>query len=194
MTRTFRSPADSYICRANGLACRRAGSGRNRRPDPPASKWTRLAPRRRSCIPICPNAGRSRPARWGILYPEWIPGEHEPSSPIIDMAGLKLMANGTPDSLAARPDRHVRAASRSPAGRQVARYRFRFSSFGGLFRILGGSLRHGFSQCGELESARALSERAKHHPASHSFPVSRLPAGWKLGTRAARREANRRHD
>jgi predicted metalloprotease with PDZ domain len=29
-----------------------------------------------------------------LSYPEWIPGEHEPSGPIIDMAGLKLMANG----------------------------------------------------------------------------------------------------
>ena len=29
-----------------------------------------------------------------LSYPEWIPGEHEPSGPIIDMAGLKFMANG----------------------------------------------------------------------------------------------------
>ncbi len=29
-----------------------------------------------------------------LSYPEWIPGEHEPSGPIIDMAGLKFTANG----------------------------------------------------------------------------------------------------
>src|ERR1700676_5428468 len=29
-----------------------------------------------------------------LLYPEWIPGEHAPSGPIINMAGLKFTAGG----------------------------------------------------------------------------------------------------
>ncbi|MBV9087802.1 MAG: M61 family peptidase, partial [Acidobacteriaceae bacterium] len=29
-----------------------------------------------------------------LYYPEWIPGEHEPSGPINDLAGLKFSANG----------------------------------------------------------------------------------------------------
>ena len=29
-----------------------------------------------------------------LRYPEWIPGEHLPSGPIINMAGLKFMAGG----------------------------------------------------------------------------------------------------
>ncbi len=37
------------------------------------------------------------PAKSGpltLVYPEWIPGEHQPSGPIIEMAGLKITANG----------------------------------------------------------------------------------------------------
>jgi len=30
-----------------------------------------------------------------LLYPKWIPGEHGPSGPIVDLAGLKLSAGGT---------------------------------------------------------------------------------------------------
>jgi len=29
-----------------------------------------------------------------LFYPKWIPGEHEPSGPVIDMAGLKITADG----------------------------------------------------------------------------------------------------
>lgn len=31
-----------------------------------------------------------------LLYPKWIPGEHGPTGPITDLAGLKLMAGGKP--------------------------------------------------------------------------------------------------
>ncbi len=31
-----------------------------------------------------------------LIYPQWIPGEHEPSGPIEDLAGLKFTANGKP--------------------------------------------------------------------------------------------------
>src|SRR5579885_1401538 len=29
-----------------------------------------------------------------LYYPKWIPGEHQPSGPIIDLSGLKLRAGG----------------------------------------------------------------------------------------------------
>src|SRR5215467_6224264 len=31
-----------------------------------------------------------------LYYPKWIPGEHAPSGPIIDLAGLKFFASGKP--------------------------------------------------------------------------------------------------
>ena len=31
-----------------------------------------------------------------LIYPQWIPGEHGPTGPVADVAGLKITANGTP--------------------------------------------------------------------------------------------------
>jgi predicted metalloprotease with PDZ domain len=36
----------------------------------------------------------AKPGPLTLLYPEWIPGEHGPTGPIIDLAGLKITANG----------------------------------------------------------------------------------------------------
>ena len=37
-----------------------------------------------------------KPGPLTLLYPEWIPGEHGPTGPIIDMVGLKITAGGQP--------------------------------------------------------------------------------------------------
>src|SRR2546421_13056716 len=34
------------------------------------------------------------PGPMTLVYPKWIPGEHGPTGPIINLAGLKLMAGG----------------------------------------------------------------------------------------------------
>jgi predicted metalloprotease with PDZ domain len=34
------------------------------------------------------------PGTMDIFYPKWIPGEHMPSGPLVDLTGLKFMANG----------------------------------------------------------------------------------------------------
>src|SRR5438552_6607364 len=31
-----------------------------------------------------------------LFYPKWIPGEHAPTGPITDLAGLRISANGRP--------------------------------------------------------------------------------------------------
>src|SRR5579871_2962134 len=36
----------------------------------------------------------AKPGPMTLLYPEWIPGEHGPTGPVVDMAGLKVSANG----------------------------------------------------------------------------------------------------
>jgi predicted metalloprotease with PDZ domain len=36
----------------------------------------------------------AKPGPMTLLYPEWIPGEHGPTGPVIDMVGLKITANG----------------------------------------------------------------------------------------------------
>src|SRR5207248_3897442 len=35
-----------------------------------------------------------KPGPLSLFYPKWIPGEHSPTGPINDMAGLRLSANG----------------------------------------------------------------------------------------------------
>lgn len=37
----------------------------------------------------------AKPGPFTLLYPKWIPGEHGPTGPITDLAGLKIMAGGT---------------------------------------------------------------------------------------------------
>ncbi len=36
----------------------------------------------------------AKPGPMTLLYPEWIPGEHGPTGPVIDMVGLKITAGG----------------------------------------------------------------------------------------------------
>src|SRR5947207_14278512 len=36
------------------------------------------------------------PGTLTLYYPKWIPGEHAPSGPVINLAGLKFMGNGQP--------------------------------------------------------------------------------------------------
>jgi predicted metalloprotease with PDZ domain len=38
----------------------------------------------------------AKPGPMTLLYPEWIPGEHGPTGPVIDMVGFKITANGQP--------------------------------------------------------------------------------------------------
>jgi predicted metalloprotease with PDZ domain len=35
-----------------------------------------------------------KPGPFTLVYPKWIPGEHSPSGPIVDVTGVKLFANG----------------------------------------------------------------------------------------------------
>src|SRR5487761_331943 len=36
----------------------------------------------------------AQPGPLTLYYPKWLPGEHGPTGPIIDLAGLKFSANG----------------------------------------------------------------------------------------------------
>src|SRR5262245_37773952 len=38
----------------------------------------------------------AEPGPLTLYYPKWIPGEHQPSGPVIDLSGLKLRAGGKP--------------------------------------------------------------------------------------------------
>jgi len=73
-----------------------SAAARSRAETPPASAITLSvdateAPRKlfhaRMTIPVSPGP-------LTLVYPKWIPGEHGPTGPIVNLAGLKLTANG----------------------------------------------------------------------------------------------------
>lgn len=36
----------------------------------------------------------TKPGEFTLLYPKWIPGEHGPTGPVVELTGLKILANG----------------------------------------------------------------------------------------------------
>src|ERR1017187_4702293 len=40
----------------------------------------------------------AKPGPMTLLYPEWIPGEHGPTGPVVNLVGLKIAAGGAPRS------------------------------------------------------------------------------------------------
>src|SRR5579884_580028 len=36
-----------------------------------------------------------KPGPMSLLYPEWIPGEHGPTGPVVNLVGLRISAGGT---------------------------------------------------------------------------------------------------
>src|SRR5260370_20868149 len=43
-----------------------------------------------------------KPGSLRLVYPKWLPGEHSPTGPVTDLAGLRITAAGKP--LEGRPD------------------------------------------------------------------------------------------
>ncbi|HEX7324733.1 MAG TPA: peptidase M61 [Rhodanobacteraceae bacterium] len=114
-----------------------------------------------------------------LLYPQWIPGNHEPSGPIKDLAGLVISANGKPlhwhrykyDVYAFRVD--------VPQGVTHLDVDFQYLSSRGPGQ-------------GPVEMTPKMLDLTWHkvslYPAGHysrdiTFaPTMRIPAGWKYGT------------
>ena len=57
-----------------------------------------------------------QPGDLTLVYAKWIPGEHEASGPIDDLAGIVIKANGQTLALGARQCRYVQAPRACAAG------------------------------------------------------------------------------
>jgi predicted metalloprotease with PDZ domain len=130
------------------------------------------------------HAHMTIPVQPGVLtlvYPEWIPGEHGPTGPIVDFAGLKFSANG-------QPVRWVRDT--------VDMYAFHLTIPPGVNQLdaradfLATAPASGFS-AGASTSANLLllswNELALYPEGAKASDVQikpslTLPAGWKYGT------------
>src|SRR5579863_5239345 len=56
------------------------------------------------------------PGTLTLYYPKWIPGEHGPTGPIVDLAGLKFFANGKEIPWSRIPDNTYAITVNVPAG------------------------------------------------------------------------------
>ncbi|HVP51087.1 MAG TPA: PDZ domain-containing protein [Terriglobales bacterium] len=116
-----------------------------------------------------------------LCYPKWIPGEHGPTGPIVNLAGLKITANGKP--LAWRRDDvdmyafHVDVPEGTPALEIALDY-------------LGQVKEEGFSSAASATQQLAMVNWNQvllypqgKPPRELTYAASlRLPAGWKFAT------------
>ena len=117
-----------------------------------------------------------------LLYPEWIPGDHEPSGPIDKLAGLTISANGKP--LAWKRDKYDVYAFRVDVPQDVAsidvdfQYLSARSHDEGPIEMTGDML--------DLTWHKVSLYPAGHYTRDITFaPSVKLPAGWQFGTALA---------
>jgi len=127
------------------------------------------------------HASLSMPARSGavtLVYPKWIPGEHMPSGPISNLAGLHIFADGA--ELPWRRDLvnmnafHVTVA---PGARvMTATYDYVVPTGGGAF----GATASANAKCAVINwNTVVLSPEGEDPDAIRITASLKLPAGWK---------------
>jgi predicted metalloprotease with PDZ domain len=123
----------------------------------------------------------SRPGPLTLLYPKWLPGEHGPTGPIADVAGLKITTGGKPLVWRRDPVEMYAIAVEVPAGAAALEVTFDY---------LSPASAGGFSSSVSVTPKLALVSwnQVLLYPAGASadellYAASlRLPPGWKYGT------------
>jgi predicted metalloprotease with PDZ domain len=122
-----------------------------------------------------------KPGPYTLFYPEWIPGEHMPDGPIIQIAGLKLMAAGK--TIPWRRDLVEMFTIRTEIPQGV-------STLEANFDFLLSAPASGFSAGASATAALNVLSWNTVLLYPSGFPITdltfqpslRLPAGWKFGT------------
>jgi predicted metalloprotease with PDZ domain len=118
-----------------------------------------------------------------LVYPKWIPGEHSPSGPIVQLVGLKLTAGGQPLSWRRDSVEMFAFHCEIPAGQSELAVSFDYLSPGGVF---GGG--YGQSPNATLHLVDVLWNQLVLYPQGQPaerllYRASvRLPQGWQYGT------------
>ncbi len=115
-----------------------------------------------------------------LLYPKWIPGEHAPSGPVADLAGLQLSAGGKTLAWQHDPIDMYAVHCVVPAGASTVEVAFDY---------LAPADRPGFSNGSSITSQLAVLEwnltllypEGKARELIYA-PSLKLPAGWKWGS------------
>ncbi|WP_300750856.1 peptidase M61 [Janthinobacterium sp.] len=119
------------------------------------------------------------PGKMTLLYPQWVPGNHGPSGPLNQLAGLRLSANGKPLEWQRDPVNMFAFHIDVPAGATAveAQYQFLSPVEGNQGRItmtadILGVQWHAMTLYPEGRPAREIQVQ----------PSLTLPAGWQFGS------------
>jgi predicted metalloprotease with PDZ domain len=116
-----------------------------------------------------------------LMYPKWLPGEHAPTGPITDFAGLKIFAGNKPVEWKRDSVELFAFHMTVPAGVSTIQVRFDFLSTPDT-----GGFTSGASATSELAmfswSQLLLYPQGKLSDDVEFTPSLRLPADWKYGT------------
>lgn len=123
------------------------------------------------------------PGTLTLYYPKWIPGEHAPSGPVIDLAGLKFTGNGQFLKWRRALDDNWAVLVEVPAGVQEVHASLDFLS------PVGGDQALFSAGASATEKLAVISwNQVLLYPKGWTAdqitysPSVRLPAGWKFGT------------
>jgi len=116
-----------------------------------------------------------------FLYPEWLPGEHGPTGPIVDLAGLKITANGQP--LAWRRDDVDLYAFHVDVPQGVSALEIALDYLGPVKEQGYSSAASATQQLAMISWNQVLLYPQGKSPRELTYAASlRLPAGWKFAT------------
>jgi predicted metalloprotease with PDZ domain len=130
------------------------------------------------------HAKLSIPVRTGpltLLYPKWMPGEHSPTGPIADLAGLKMSAGGRPVPWRRDPIDMYAFHVEVPAGADVLEVSLDFLSPAGSGIFTSGS--SATDQLALISWNQVLLYPEGSVPDEIPYAASlRLPPGWKYAS------------
>jgi predicted metalloprotease with PDZ domain len=116
-----------------------------------------------------------------LFYPKWIPGEHGPTGPITDLAGLRFQAGGKPLAWARDPVDMYAFHCDLPQGADAVQVDLDYLSPAPEEGFSGGA--SATEELAILSWNQLLLYPKGVDPANLSYAASlRLPQGWKYGT------------
>ena len=119
------------------------------------------------------------PGKLTLLYPQWIPGNHGPSGPLNQLAGLRLSANGQPLEWTRDPVNMFAFHLTVPAGATAVQAQYQFLS---PVEASHGRITMTSEMLGVQWQAMALYPAGRPTREIAVQPNLTLPAGWQFGS------------
>ena len=121
----------------------------------------------------------AKPGPMTVLYPQWLPGNHGPSGPITQLAGLKFTANGKPVEWVRDPVQVYAFHVVVPEGATLLEAEYQYLS---PLETTQGRITMTDNILGVQWNAVTLYPAGYFGSRIEVQPNLRLPAGWQFGT------------